>query len=119
MRCFVLATFLLASFCEGGQLGGDLLLDCSRFLDLVGCTQEMDWHFVLQRGAALQAGAVPARQLRPLQVLQPSHRAHPHRGFGASCRGFHPFSIEADGMADHLALEEEKGILSHMGISPA
>lgn len=65
MRRFALPTFLFASFRKSSELGGDLLLHCSRFLYLVGGAQQVDGHLVLQSQgrAALQGGAVPAQQL--------------------------------------------------------
>lgn len=116
MRCFALPTFFFASFCKSGQLSRDLLLNCSRFLYLVSRTQEMDWHFVLQckNWTILQGGTVPTNQLWPFQVVY-SRDAHSRRAFQDWQRWFYPFSIEANGVALHLALHEEKGTLSQTG----
>lgn len=110
MRCFVLPTFLFASFCKGCQLRGDLLLDCSWLLYLVGGTQEVNGHLVLQRQgrAALQAGTVPASQLWPLQELQPGH-THPDRAFQRREGWVCALPVEADRVTQHLGLREEKG----------
>lgn len=109
MRCFVLPTFLFASFCESGKLSRDLLLNSSGFLYLISRAQEMYWHFILQskNWTVLQGGAVPANQLRALQVIHPRD-THSCRGFQDWQGWFYSLSIEANRMTLHWVLHEKK-----------
>jgi len=118
MRCFVLPTFLFASFCESGKLSRDLLLNSSGFLYLISRAQEMYWHFILQskNWTVLQGGAVPANQLRALQVIHPRD-THSCRGFQDWQGWFYSLSIEANRMTLHWVLhEKKKTTLSQTGI---
>lgn len=109
-----LALAAAAAAAEGRQLGGDLLLQPHRPVQLVGGAEEVKRHLGLQRQAG-RARLPPQRHLWPLGVIGRCHRQAAARqrlleqrqvGDSGGQAGGEELPVETAGKRSHLEEEE-------------